>query len=70
VTLTRRWQYCLSTPTNVGTSQKKKMRKYINLQTALWPKCKRQGIITTCTRGNLDSFHHNPENRCGMSLEI
>ena len=34
------------------------MIKYINLQTALCPKCKEQGIIARSTKDHLDSFHH------------
>ena len=33
------------------------MVQYINLQTALCPKCKEQGIIKRCSSEHLDNFH-------------
>ena len=36
----------------------KEMVKYINLQTALCPKCKEQGIVKRCSSVHLDTSHH------------
>jgi len=47
----------------------KEMIKYINLQTALCPKCKEQGIIARCTRDHLDSLHHIKISSVNMIVE-